>query len=183
MPTSPLSDEALVQQIKEGADPRALGILLQRHQATVVQACHRLVKDRDTAQDLSQEVFMRVVIRIEEFNGRSSFSTWLHSIVQNRCVDHLRRTKRPMLQDLSRRIIDTLAEELEDEAEKLTLEQVLTLLEEVDGQDKYLLLLKYEQGFTAQEIRQATGLSEGTIKMRLHRAKARLRKLLSQVRQ
>ncbi len=110
MPTSSLSDEALVQQIKATADPALLGALVQRYQTTVVQACYRYVKDHDTAQDLSQEVFLRVLIKIHSFDGKASFSTWLHTIINNRCVDHLRRDKRALHQDISERIITTLTD-------------------------------------------------------------------------
>ena len=178
MPTSPLSDEALVQQIKTTADPALLGILVQRYQTTVVQACYRYVKDHDTAQDLSQEVFLRVLIKIHSFDGKAAFSTWLHTIVDNRCIDHLRKDKRALHQDISERIIATLADELEDESEKLTLEKLLAMMEQISGEAKLLLLLKYQEGYSVRQMQQATGLSEAVIKMRLHRAKTKLRQQL-----
>lgn len=179
MPTSPLSDEALVRQIKaNGTDPNLLGVLLERHQDAVVRACYHHVKDHDAAQDLAQEVFLRVITRIQEFKQQCTFDTWLHSIVHNRCVDHLRRDKRALHQDISERIADRLADELDDE-EVLDPDALLGMVEVIGGETKFLLLLKYQEGWSARQIAQATGLEESVIKMRLHRAKTRLRALLT----
>lgn len=179
MPSS-LSDEALVQQHKTTQNPAPMAELLQRHQPAVVRACYRYVKDHDTAQDLSQEVFMRVLTRIGEFNGQSTFTTWLHSIVRNRCVDHLRRDKRKMHREISAQIRETLAEEITpDEEEPLTVEMLATWLEQLSGEDKWLLIMKYQQGWTVKQIQQVLGVSEGVIKTRLHRAKAKLEKIRS----
>lgn len=181
MPPSSLSDEALVRHIKASADARLSGELVNRHRAAVVQACYRYVKDHDNAQDLTQEVFMRVFSRIQEFNEQSTFTTWLHTIVHNRCVDHLRRDKRKMHRDISKHIMETLAEEMDtDEAEKLTIEMLAAWLDRLSGEDKWLLTMKYQQRWTLKQIQEVLNVSESVIKSRLHRAKVKLDKIRAQ---
>ena len=55
------------------------------------QKCYRYLKDEEVARDVSQEVLIRVFLKIGNFEHRSSFTTWLHTIIHNRCVDHIKR--------------------------------------------------------------------------------------------
>lgn len=181
MPTSSLSNEALVRHIKASSDARLSGELVNHHRAAVVQACYRYVKDHDTAQYLTQEVFMRVFSRIQEFNEQCAFSTWLHTIVHNRCVDHLRKDKQKMHREISKHIMETLAEEMDtDESNVLTIDMLEVWLDRLSGEDKWLLTMKYQQRWTIKQIEQVLNVSESVIKTRLHRAKAKLKKIRAQ---
>ena len=181
MARSTLTDEAIVHQYQATADPSLIAELVYRHQANVIRRCRDYVKDHDTVKDLSQEVFLCVLIKLEGFRGEASFATWLQVIVRNRCVDHLRRDKTALYQNLTKRIAESLAEEMaredEDEDALPTPEVLHQLMEQISGEDKFLLLAKYREGWSVKEIEQVTGLSASTIKTRLHRIKARLRKL------
>ena len=175
----PLSDEAIVYQLKAQTNPALIAELVERHQAYVIRKCHRYVKDYEAAQDLSQEVLLRVVTMIHTFEGRSTFSTWLHTIIKRRCMDHLRENKKKMHQELSEQIIETLAEEWDDdESEKLTTAQLEAWMEEISGEDKWLLTLKYQQGLSVKEIQKIVNLSEAVINTRIHRAKMKLRRMM-----
>ena len=180
MPRSALSDEALAFQFRDTADPALFAELMQRHQANVIRQCQHYVRDYATAQDLSQEVFMRVHTKIHTFQGKSSYTTWQHTIVERRCLDHLKNDKTKMNQEISERIIATLAEEWEDESDKLTIEILQELMKKISGEDKHLLTKKYQENWSVKEIKQALGLSESVIKTRLHRIKAKLHKLLEE---
>ena len=180
MPHATLSDEALAQQYKANQDPNLINELLRRHQAQVVRACKQFVKDYDTAQDIAQEVFLRVLDKIHTFEGKSSFATWLHTIVERRCLDHLKGDKKKMHREISERIIDTLAEEWEDELEKLTVEKLEIWMKKLSGKEKRLVTMKYQENWSIKAIAESFGTSEGTIKTSLQRIKEKLKKMMEE---
>ena len=174
-----LTDEAIIHRLKAGTDPALLNELMERHQASVIRQCRLRIKDQEDAQDVSQEVFLRVLLRLPEFQEKAAFATWLHTIIHHRCVDHLRQDKTALHVEVSAHIVEPWQEEWDTETvEEHTIEDLEALMEQISGQDKYLLLLKYKEGWSIKEIQQATGLPESSIKNRLYRSKQKLQKLL-----
>lgn len=179
-PPATLSDEALIHQYKADSNPALLEELVQRHQTSVIRQCRRYVKDYDAAQDVSQEVFLRVVLKIPKFQEESLFATWLHTIIHNRCMDHLRQNKKAMHLEISRHIAEPLEEEWDtDDPKSPTIEVLEDLMEKISGQDKWLLVLKYKENWSVKQIQQATGLPESIIRNRLFRVKKKLQQLLN----
>jgi len=84
------SDEALMSAYRAG-DARAFERLVARHEKPVWNFLRRFVRDPTTAEDLLQEVFLRVIKSADEWRGAAKFSTWLYTIARNLCVDHARR--------------------------------------------------------------------------------------------
>ena len=84
------SDEALMSAYRAG-DARAFERLVARHEKRVWNFLRRFVRDATTAEDLLQEVFLRVIKSADEWRGAAKFSTWLYTIARNLCVDHARR--------------------------------------------------------------------------------------------
>ena len=157
----------------------SIGPTISVPKTSVIRRCQRYIKDQDAAQDVSQEVFLRVLLKIPGFKGNASFATWLHTIIHNRCIDHIRKDKKAMDLEISEHIAESLQEEWDtDAAEEPTVEILETLMEQISGAEKYLLLLKYKEGWSTRQIQQATGLPESIIKNRLYRTKQKLRKLL-----
>ena len=176
MPHATLSDQALLHEYQANRDPAFINELLRRYQPYVVRACKQFVKDYNTAQD----VLLRVFTHIHTFQGRSSFTTWLHTIVERRCLDHLKGDKKKMHRDISQGIIDTLAEEWEDESEKLTVEKLEEMMGKLSGKEKRLVTMRYQENWPIKAIAQSFDTSEGTIKTSLHRIKEKLCKMLDE---
>ena len=177
-----LTDLEITQRYVQDADPRLFAELVRRHQPNVVQQCWRLVKDADVAQDISQEVWIRVLTKLHQFRADRPFGGWLSIIVRNRCYDHLQQDKRLLHQEISRKVIDTLKEEEALETEdftKSTIEILEELLGQIGGEEKLLLLLKYEQRWSIKAIQQNMQLSESAVKSQLFRTKKKLYKLLN----
>src|SRR4029078_1434764 len=84
------SDEALMSAYRAG-DVRAVELLVARHEKPIWSFLRRSVRDAATAEDLLQEVFLRVVKSADEWKGTAKVSTWLYAIARNLCVDHARR--------------------------------------------------------------------------------------------
>ncbi len=184
-----LSDEVLVTHYRqEGRDPRdhkLLAELVRRHETLVISACARHVKDRETARDVAQEVWIRVLTKLDQFQPeKGTFENWLFIIVRNRCHDHLRRDKRHLDEEISRNIVDRLEDELDTEGVvKPTVEILQELMERISGEEKRLLSLRYEQGYSTKEIQHVMGLSESCVKTRVARARHKLQQLLDKHRE
>ena len=139
--------------------------------------CRSFTHDTQGAEDLAHDVFLKIYLKLGEFRFEAQFSTWLYSITYHECVEYARKTKRKHSQQA-----DYVAEQDEyvgtegSDAEllELKIEQLKTLLEQISPEDKALLLMKYQDGLSIQEIMRYTQLGESAVKMRLKRAKGRL---------
>lgn len=180
---SQLTDEDLINHFRrcESVDIQAqlLAELTNRYQEQVVRRCRHCVKNIETARDLSQEVWIRVLTKLHQFKTEASFTPWLFTIVHNRCQDHLKRDKRLLHQEISNKIVDTLEEELDTEdIEQPTAEILAGLMDRLSGEEKYLLMLKYQQGWSVKAIAGSLGMGESNVKMKLSRTRAKLQRLL-----
>lgn len=95
---SELSDEDIITKFKatenENYKSDLLSTLVKRHQDAVIRRCLFYLKDREEAQDISQEVWVRVLTRFHQFRDEERFTPWLFSIAHNRCHDHIYKDKR-----------------------------------------------------------------------------------------
>ncbi len=184
-----LSDEALVthyrQEGRDPRDPKLLAELVRRHETRVISACALHVKDRETARDLAQEVWIRVFTKLDQFRPeRAAFVGWLFIIVRNRCHDHRRRDKHHLHEEISRKIVDRLEDDLDTEGVvKPTVEILRELMELISGEEKRLLSLRYDQGYSIKEVQHIMGLSEPCVKTRVARARHKLQQLLEKYRE
>ena len=185
MDYSQLNDEALISHFRQtdsgNNDPILLKVLFQRHQQNVVKKCCYFVKDAETAHDLSQEVWIRVLTRLHQFDVTASFTAWLFQIAHNRCHDHIRQNKRLLHQEISWKIVDRMEEELNTKGvNKPTVDILQELMEKISSQGKLILKLKYEDGWSIKDIAKSLDISEGSVKMRLSRARQEMQKLLKE---
>lgn len=173
-----LPDEQIIERFARDSDHRQFAELFRRHQKNVVRQCYKRVNCADTAYDLSQEVWIRVFTKSKQYRGECPFAAWLAVIVNNRCSDHLRRDKRLLHEEISRKIVEGIEEAfVTEELAKPTVEILYEILEQISGEEKLLLTLKYEQGWSTKAIQHFLQLSESTINVRLFRAKNKLRSL------
>lgn len=174
-----MTDEELVQFIQNGGPERYFSILADRHQDYVKKKCKGYVKNDDEAEDLTQEVFIKVFMQLKNFRAEAKFKTWLYTIVYHTCIDYLRKKKKSTHQVIS----DKLSSELEDviEADEVDKESLMNalelLLEQITPEEKLLLLLKYKEKQSLQAITASMNISESAAKMRLLRAKEKINKL------
>ena len=183
MPLSSLSDEAIIKQIKEDNNPVLIEELVRRYQTKVVSHCYRYIKDLDEAKDLSQDIFLRVSLKIQDFKSESSFSTWLHTIVHNHCSDHLKKDKKSLYVKISRYITETIEEEYNTEELEKPIEEILAeFISEITEEERVLFTLKYQQDWSIKEIQGFLKISESNVKIRLHRLKKKLQKKMCNTR-
>lgn len=185
-----LSDWELIQAFKHGNE-EVFEEIVRRYQKKVYHTTYRMMGNPEDANDLAQEVFIRVYRNLERFQGKSSFSTWLFTIATNICRDELRkRQRRVPVQSISEPIHfedGELEREIADESmapETMSLhrelhDEIQAVIEQLPTEQKEAIILRELQGFSYEEIAEIAGVSLGTVKSRISRARMNMRKGLS----
>ena len=168
-------DSYYISAVQAG-DTESFGSLVERYSDMLYTLIRRLVEDEDDAADLLQDTWVKAFGHIGRFDGRSTFSTWLYRIGYNEAIDHLRRR---------RRLVTGRTEELpdvEDEVSELpddtTPEQLQQALDALPQNDKALLLMFYSDDLSVRDIATVTGMSESNVKVKLHRLRTKLHKMI-----
>lgn len=173
-----LSDEELVKQIVADNDPMLFGKLYDRYVKMVYNKCYGFAKSADEAEDLIQDVFLQLFIKLRTFKGKSKFSTWLYSFIYNFCVNYVNRNKQLKIRDKSVQVETSehkLTEEVPDESLfEMKADKLKKALELIAAEDKSLLLLKYQDGASIKDLVSLLEIGESAVKMRIKRAKERL---------
>jgi RNA polymerase sigma-70 factor (ECF subfamily) len=178
------SEEAvLVRRVQQG-DEIAFREIVDRYQSKVFSIIYGILRSRNDAEDIAQQVFAKIYFSIGNFDFRSSLLTWIYKITVNECYDYLRKKKVRKLvyeSDFSEeeaRRIERSEPAIESSApidQKLAQRDlVLKLLEKVSEEDRELLMLKEVEGHSVEELAEMTGLNENTIKVKLFRARQKL---------
>ena len=183
-------EEELVERLKK-RDEAAFVELIKLYEKRIFQLVLRMLSDRGEAEDVAQDVFLTVFKSIDSFRGDSKLSTWLYRIATNHCknrikyLDRRARGKKTELDDLSE------AERLESvtmsassqvarpdqQAEANQMERIMRhAIGELDEDQRELVILRDVENLSYEEIQEITGLPEGTVKSRLHRARLQLAK-------
>ena len=190
-----LSDQEVVQHAVVGRDS-AYRELIGRYQRPVFSLVYRMVRDRELAEDLAQETFVKVLNAIDSYRPEYKFSSWIFKIANNAAIDHLRK-----------RSLDTLSLDGSPHAESSDAIEATTLqigdgsesaLDEVTSRElgaqiehaiarlrpeyRSCILLRHVDGRPYEEIAEILGLPLGTVKTYIHRARNELRILLSDMR-
>lgn len=178
------SDEQLVQIYLSG-DREAFDALVQRYLKRVYNFAYRFTGNRQEAEDLTQETFLRAWKRIKTFDTRRSFKTWLMTITKNACIDTLRKKRTVPFSDLERRgelLLAVLADPRELIDAKLERKSVLAPLadavQQLSQAYREVLTLRFRDELTFREIAKELGEPLHTVKSRNRRALAALRRLL-----
>ena len=174
------TDEQLACYFKATNSQEAISILLDRHKDAILKKCKGYVKQQDIAQDLCQEVMIKLFLKMKSYQNQSKFSTWLFAVIHNTAIDYLRKSKRSVENILVDKLKDKLPDLMEHELEisqEMSIQILEELLLQLTPEDRMLLIMKYREGHQIKDIQQTLGISESAIKMRLKRARSRIHKL------
>jgi len=169
-----------------GGDPAAFQALVERHRSMVYRVAYQFAGNHHDAEDIAQEVFIKVYRSLDRFRQDAQLTSWLYRIVMNACIDHRRRhappTAAPFGEEAAQRLLNTPEETPGPEARAYAGELGQVLESEIarlpNGQ-RIVFIMRHHQGLKLSEIADALGLAEGTVKRQLHAAVHRLRDALS----
>lgn len=181
------SDQELIQAFQEG-DDSVFEILVKRYESRLFNTVLGLVRNHHEAEDLFQDILIKIYKKLKDFRGDSRFFTWLYRVSVNTTWDHLRKKKRRPAFSLDAAVeekrIDPMKLKSKDQGphSRADLSERVLLLKQVLGSLKpnhqVILQLKEVDGCSYQEIAQILNCSIGTVESRLFRARAQLKKNL-----
>ncbi|NRA93197.1 MAG: sigma-70 family RNA polymerase sigma factor [Psychroserpens sp.] len=152
-------------------------ILYDRFASMVYNKCYGFAKDSDEAKDLTQDVFLKLFVKLASFKGKSKFSTWLYAFTYNHCVNYVTRNtaKKFEKQSVDYKDIENMSDEPDDDGfSDMRLDKLKKALELVFPEEKMILLLKYKDNLSIKEIVSVLDIGESAVKMRIKRAKDKL---------
>ena len=172
------TDEMLVQAVGSG-QTEALHTLVQRHQDKARRFARHMLRDGDAADDVAQDVFLRVHAAAHKYQSRGRFNSWFYRIATNLCLDHLRRAKRRPAR-LTVAVADPSAPEASDTlARSETIQRVRKAVDELPERQRVVVILHRYQGLSHEDISATTGWSRSAVESLLVRAYAHLRETLA----
>ncbi len=168
------SDVEIIESYLSTRKTNYFNILYKRYGKKVYAKCIYLLKDEDSANDAVQDIFIKILMNLENFEKKSQFSTWIYSITYNYCIDYLRKRKKEQLlfAEENEQSKEVAQEELPDALLlEIDVERLRYILDELPTEDKTILLMKYQDDMMIKEIAITLNKTESAIKMKLKRAK------------
>ncbi|WP_339896048.1 RNA polymerase sigma factor [uncultured Algibacter sp.] len=174
-----LSDEHLVEAIVSTNNTLLFEVLYDRYARLVYNKCYGFAKDEDEAKDLTQDVFLKLFVKLASFKAKAKFSTWLYAFTYNHCVNYVTRNtaKKFEKQSVDYKDIENLSDDYDEDDNSflnMKIEKLKVALELISPGEKMILLLKYQDFLSIKEIESALGIGESAVKMRIKRAKDKL---------
>jgi RNA polymerase sigma factor (sigma-70 family) len=154
--------------------------IVERYQDIVFSIALKVLKNREDAEEMAQESFIKVYKSLHTFQGKAKFSTWLYRITYNTCISETRKKKQ--------HFTSTDEVQISDEAEEMNLDgipaenrekYVKAALDKLPQDEYTLVVLYYFEDQSVEEISKVTGLSESNTKVKLHRARKKLYTILN----
>jgi RNA polymerase sigma-70 factor (ECF subfamily) len=178
------TEEASLVRRVQAHDEMAFREIVDRYQAKVFSIIYGILRNRNDAEDIAQQVFAKIYFSIKNFDFRSSLLTWIYKITVNECYDYLRKKRvRKLVYESDFSSEDSLrmenSEPATDQAPAVDhrLAQhdlIIKLLSKISEEDRSLILMKEVEGHSVEELAEMTGMNENTIKVKLFRARQKL---------
>jgi len=176
-------DTVLIQEVLQGRQ-QSYARLVERYQQYVFTLVLRYIPEREEAEEAAQDVFVKAYKYLADFRGQSKFTTWLYTIVNTTCISRLRRKKDHSLllgDDHLSAIADRTGGEehkarMDQQSDAQWIQRAMTRLPE---QDVRIITLFYQHEQSLDEIGSIMGMSANNVKVRLFRARQKLKDLLT----
>lgn len=180
-----MTDNDLVKRIVDSNDSQLFAVLYDRYVHFVYNRCIVFVKIGAEAEDLTHDIFVKLFVKLRTFKGESKFSSWLYSFVYNHCVNYVTRNQHKKSEFATdSQVLTSLGGDVEDEKDysdedllKLKSDKLAKAMQLIPPQDKQILLLKYQDDFSINELQEVLKIKQSAVKMRLKRAKSKLIKV------
>lgn len=173
-----------IEAVRKG-NVQAFSFLVEKYQKLVYTLALKLLKKPEEAEEMAQDTFIKAFQKLDSYEGKSKFSTWLYSITYNACISELRKRRIEFKSLDDRQISDQDEQKMHDyyrETRKEDQEKYLNLaLAKLPEDDQVLVTLYYYENQSMDEISQITGLTVSNIKVKIHRARKRMYILLHEM--
>jgi len=175
-----MTDEMLVDRAR-GGERRAYEQLVQRHSDAILNFLIRFMPDRDDAEDIAQEAFIRAFGNLDRFDpGRGRFRSWLFRIAANLSLNELKRRERAVMREeiAAEFLMAASEDERAGERAREVAKILHPALQTLSDSERQVILLSYYHDLTYREIAETLGIPLGTVKSRMYCGVMRLKKIL-----
>ncbi len=176
-----MSEESIWLAQARAGDQEAFSHLIEMYQTPIFNLAYRMLGDPAEAEDAAQEAFLRAYTRLATYDTSRSFKTWLFSIASHHCIDRLRKRRLTWVsidQPLPATLAPALAEKAPGPEERAMQSEQAALIQrhlaQLSPEDRAVIVMRYWNDFSYDEIAEATGGTVSAIKSRLHRARVSL---------
>lgn len=176
-----LSDQHYINQIIQG-DTNVFSVLVDRYKEMIFTLALKMIKNREEAEEVSQDTFIKIYNSLNKFKGDSKFSTWIYKIAYNTCLDRLKKNKKEentiLIDEFSDHLFKTLDNAfsaLEEKDRKQTIQNCLNLL---SREENFLLTLYYFDDQNLDEIAKIMDINSNNVKVKLFRSRKKLAVIL-----
>lgn len=165
----------IIEKIISEGNRDAFALIVEKYKVRIFNFIYRMVSNYEDAEDLSQEVFIRVYYSLGSFKKNFKFSHWIFKIALNICYDFLKKKKK------IKKAEKKYFEERKIESENEILDFLAEKIKELPEKYRVVIILKYMQGFSYEEISEILGISRNLVKIRIYRAKEKLYNELKEI--
>ncbi|MEO7976702.1 sigma-70 family RNA polymerase sigma factor [Flavobacterium sp.] len=178
---SAISDQDYIDKILQG-DTHLFAVLVDRYKNMIFTLALKMVKNREEAEEVAQDTFIKIYNSLSKFKGDSKFSTWIYRVAYNTCLDRLKKNKKEdvtiSIDEFSVHLIKTMdnaLNALEDKERKQTIQNCLNSL---SNEDNFLLTLFYFEDQSLEEIGKIMNINANNVKVKLFRSRQKLAVIL-----
>lgn len=177
-----VNEAQLISRCQQG-DQDALKEIFNQYHQKVYRIAYGVVRQREEALDIVQEVFIKLFRSIHQFKGKSRFYTYLYRMTMNTSIDHTRKTKKILPLSMDEEEGFQLSDDAERRPDRILdhkelEEKVKWAMDQLSPDQKAALIFREVEGLSYQEIAEATGSSIGTVMSRLHYGRKKVQELL-----
>lgn len=174
-------DQHYINQVLDG-NTQAFAILVDRYKNLVFTLALRMVKDREEAEEVSQDTFIKVYKKLNKFKGESKFSTWIYKVTYNTCLDRIKTYKKKYntveIDEYTAHHVKTTTTAYDTLVEQEQSQQLRNCIDLLPSEDSFLLSLFYFEEQSLEEIAKVIGITANNVKVKLYRSRKKLANIL-----
>ncbi len=176
-----INDQILINQIVEG-DTNSFTILVDRYKDLVFTLALRMLKNREEAEEVAQDTFIKTYKSLEKFKGDSKFSTWIYRVAYNSCLDRIKKNKKHLndveINEFTEHEVVTIDNALDKMETKEQRDAIHRCIDKLPSEESFLLTLYYFDDLSLDEISKIVGITANSIKVKLFRSRKKLATIL-----
>ncbi|WP_027625128.1 RNA polymerase sigma factor [Clostridium lundense] len=174
-------DSKLVQEVLNG-NIDSFNIIVNKYELSVMKFIYNIIRNKETAEDITQEVFITLYNKLYMYKKQYKFSNWIFQIAKNKCIDYMRKYKRVYESNIEE--IRNLASKEEGPEQSIefkeTKEKVETYINNLEEPDKQIVILRYsKETLTFSDIAEILNISESSVKRRYYKAREKFKEYIS----
>ena len=177
------NDQILINQIIAG-DTNAFTLLVDRYKDLVFTLALRMLKNREEAEEVSQDTFIKTYRSLHKFKGDSKFSTWIYKVAYNSCLDQIKKNKKHLnnveINEFTEHQVKTMDNAFDALVEEERNQLIQDCLHVLPSDDSFLLTLYYFEEQSLDEIANIVGLTANNVKVKIFRSRKKLAHILKE---